>query len=403
MVVEKGGGKSGGPGRCGAARRAGPSLSLLVLGILTPAWPAATAQEVRPLGAPSARAVEGFTHVYDVAEFPDGRVLLTDSRERSLAVVDFRSATVERIGRRGAGPREFQSVFSILPRPDGSLAVYDAGQRRLLVVSPSGEVVGTERFAAPPVSGFSAPRGPDLDGQWYIDSRTVGPDGLDRAAVLYRWDPSSGAIDSLGALMQYAPGQEGPGVVPMPLGDAWSVGRDGAVARVVGEEYRVEWWLRDGRTVTGPAIPHRRVRVGRPERESWIEELLVGPLAGMSVQGGGADSRPSPAAVAERLREFDPGRFPSHVPPFRWGYAPGSPQGHVWIRLDVESDRSRTVFDVIGRDGRLVHRLAVDGRARVVGFGEEWVYLVRLDELDLEWLERYPYPSGGRHGRDPDG
>ncbi len=354
---------------------------------------AAEAQEVRALGAPIARASEGFTHVYDVAELSDGRVLLTDSRERALAIVDFRAGTVERIGRRGEGPQEFGSVFSILPRRDGSFDVYDGSQRRLLRVSPAGEVLGTERFVAPTLSGWSAPRGPDRNGKWYIDARIVSGAGLARGAVLYRWDPISGGVDSLGVLYQYAPGQEGQGLVPMPLGDAWSVIEDGAVARVVASDYHVEWWLPDGRTVNGPPIPHRRVRVGRPEREAWVEELLAGPSSGMSMHRGAAASRPSPTVVAQRLRELDPNRFPSHRPAFRWGYTPGSPQGNVWVRLDVESDRSRTVFDVIGRDGSLVHRLSLSGRARIVGFGVDSVYLVRLDQFDLEWLEKHRYPG----------
>jgi hypothetical protein len=30
----------------------------------------------------------------------------------------------------------------------------------------------------------------------------------------------------------------------------------------------------------------------------------------------------------------------------------------------------------------------------VVGFGSGSVYVARMDELELEWLERYAYPQG---------
>lgn len=353
----------------------------------------AAAQAVEPLGDPLARATEGFTHIFDVAELSDGRVLLSDSRERVLAIVDFRAGTVERIGRRGSGPREYQSVFSILPRADGSFGIYDANQRRITVVSPTGQVLGTEAFTPPRLSGFSTPRGPDGQGRWYIDARAVGSNGLLREAILYRWDPQTGGVDSLGVVMQYAPGQGGPGLVPMPAGDAWSVLPDGSVARIAGDDYHVEWWAPDGARTAGPPVPHRRIRVGEREREAWVQELLAQPAAGGVVTRAPRSERPSPADVSARLRQFDRRRFPDFVPPFRWGYAPASPHGHVWVRLDVESGPDRTVFDVIDRNGRLAHRLAVPGRARVVGFGPSSVYLVRLDELDLEWLEKYAYPG----------
>lgn len=352
----------------------------------------AAGQEIRPLGAAEARAAEGFTHVFDLVELRDGRVLLSDSRERSLAVLDLDRGTVERIGRRGQGPREYQSVYSILPRADGSFAVYDANQRRVTVVSADGEVVGSESFERPPLRGFSAPRGPDPRGRWIIDARAVGPSGLLREAVLCRWDPSGGEVDSVGVLMQYAPGQGGRGIVPMPVGDAWSVLPDGSVARVVAEDYHVEWWGPDGSRVAGPPIPHRRIRVGAAEREAWVRELLARPAAGANMSRSSRGAAPSRSEVTTRLASFEAGRFPDFVPPFAWGYTPASPRGHVWVRLDVESGPDRTVFDVIDRRGGLAHRISVEGRARVVGFGPDRVYLVRADDFDLEWVERYACP-----------
>jgi hypothetical protein len=170
---------------------------------------------------------------------------------------------------------------------------------------------------------------------------------------------------------------------------------DGSVARVVGEDYHVEWWGTDRRTVSGSPVPHRRIRVGGAEREAWVRDLLSAPAAGMSSTAGGTPgSAPTRQEVAARLGTFDPARFPDRVPPVRWGYTPASPRGHVWVKLETESGLDRTVFDVIDRGGAPAHRLFVEGRARVVGFGPDAVYVVRVDDFDLEWLERYPYPRG---------
>ena len=372
-------------------RLAGTVLTVLFSVGLTPRALLAV-QEARPLGAPLARSAKGFTHVYDVAELADGRVLLTDSRERSLALVDLTRGVVVRLGRRGEGPREYQSVFSILPRSDGSFAVYDSNLQRLTVVSAAGELVGSETFRRPPLNGFSAPRGPDRQGRWYIDAREIGPSGLEREATLYRWDPTTGRTDAVATVMQYAPGQGGRGIVPMPLADAWSFMPDGSVAKVVASDYHVEWSRADGGWTTGPRLPHRRVRVGAAEREAWVRALLSGPRAGVGMSNpGGAPSGPGGEAP---VREFDPDRFPENLPAFAGGYTPASPRGHVWLELETESSPERTVFDVIDSAGRLANRVAVSGRARVVGFGPGSVYVARMDELELEWLERYAYPQG---------
>ena len=49
----------------------------------------AHAQQTVPIGEPSSRAPEGFTNIFEVVEMRDGRVLMTDSRERTVAIVDF--------------------------------------------------------------------------------------------------------------------------------------------------------------------------------------------------------------------------------------------------------------------------------------------------------------------------
>ena len=73
---------------------------------------------------------------------------------------------------------------------------------------------------------------------------------------------------------------------------------------------------------------------------------------------------------------------------------PAAPWGEVWIRVEPASSASHTVFDVLGPDGRRIRRVGVDGRARIVGFGTESVYIVRTDAYDLEWLERYQMQGG---------
>lgn len=351
------------------------------------------AQAPEPLGAALARSADGFTYIFDVRELPDGRVLLTDSRDKSIALVDFTAGNIEYVGRHGRGPREYLSASTIIPRQDGTSAVYDAVQRRLSIVSSAGEMVEVESFEPPPFSGFSAPRGPDRQGRWYVDRRSLDGIELRRRAVVYRWNPATGAVDSVMTAMQYARGQEGVGFVPMPFGDAWSFLPDGSVVRLVAEEdyYHAEWSDPNGAISIGPRIPFDGQAVGRREREAWVSHMLR--RSGGSVRLEGHAASPSRAQVARTLAEIDPDRFPDQVPPFEVGYAPASPAGDVWLRVSGSGTGNETVFDLVGRSGTLVRRVSVPGSARVVGFGSGTVYLALRDEVDLEWLVRFGYPG----------
>ena len=247
----------------------------------------AQAQQTVPLGDPTARAPEGFTNIFEVVEMSDGRVLMTDSRERTVAIVDLGAATVDRIGRKGEGPEEYLTPFTILPQPDGSFHVYDSRNRRFLVVSAEGEVTGTARLSRPALSGFSSPRGPDDSGALYIGHRQVGTNGLLPEASLYRWMHDTGDLELVAKISNFAPGQQGRGFVPMPREDAWSFLPDGSVALIVAEDYHVEWTGGELGDASGPPIPHPRVRVREREREAWLDGIYSRSASAASSFSGG--------------------------------------------------------------------------------------------------------------------
>jgi hypothetical protein len=334
--------------------------------------------DITPMDAPVQRSPEGFTSIFDVAEMDDGRVLVTDNRDRLLFIVDFSAPSVTPLGREGEGPKEYRSAFSILPQPDGQFFVYDTSLRRFLVVAGNGTIEGVEPFNPPPLNSFSAPRGPDPEGYLYLSHRAVSPDGLAPDAILYKWHPEKADLQQIGTFANYAPGQKGRGFVPMPREDAWTVQPDGRVGKLVAEDYHWAWM--DGRV--SPTVDFPRVRVGKEEREAWLDELYSrSASSASSFQGGGS----SPA----NRRPVDPGRFPRFVPPFSGDYIPAAPWGNVWVKVDPLSGHSLTVFDIFDGEGNHLRRISLEGDARVVGFGSSVVYIARKDEYDLEWLEQY--------------
>lgn len=349
------------------------------------------------LGAAAAaaqQAAEGFTSIFDVAELPDGRVLLTDNRETAIAVVDFaRGGAVTPLGRTGGGPLEYRSTSTILRLPGDTLGIYDARQMRLTLVSPDARITGTRAFARPPLPGFAAPRGPDADGAVYFDVRTLRTGtspGLDRPAVVYRWHAPSERLHAIDTIMNYGPGQARAGIIPMPHGDAWSVLRDGTIVRIAADTRRVEWTAPDGSITRSAPLPEHRVGVDDAERNDWLVATFSQPAGSIEFRGGGAREQ----VPAERRREFPADVFPSTLPPFERGWVPAAPDGTIWLRRARPAGARSTVFDIVRRDGTS-RRHEVAGDIRIVGFGASAIYLVRRDEVGLEWLQRLEAEGAG--------
>ena len=66
--------------------------------------------------------------------------------------------------------------------------------------------------------------------------------------------------------------------------------------------------------------------------------------------------------------------------------------GDVWVERERNSDDSLPTFDVIDSTGTLVRHVALPEHTRLVGFGDGVLYAVRIDQDDLEHLQRYRLP-----------
>ena len=65
-----------------------------------------------------------------------------------------------------------------------------------------------------------------------------------------------------------------------------------------------------------------------------------------------------------------------------------SPNGEAWVQRSIPAGDD-VVYDVFDADGRRTEQVVFLPQRRVVGFAGEFVYVVRRDEVDLFWLERY--------------
>jgi hypothetical protein len=67
-----------------------------------------------------------------------------------------------------------------------------------------------------------------------------------------------------------------------------------------------------------------------------------------------------------------------------------SNDGYLWVRRTGPAGQPPT-YDVIDRAGNLAAKVVLPQRTRLAGFGNGTVYTVRLDEDDLQYLQRHRF------------
>ena len=334
-------------------------------------------QNARVLDKPQAELAEPFTNVGSVRELSDGRVIVLDVGQ-SVHVVDFRTHSVEQIGRTGSGPGEYKSPQLLLPAGRDTTLITDPGNARLLEIGPNAKAVRVISDAWPLPDGRPGTRlarGIDAKGRGYLTGRAASP-LPERSAVqadssaLLRYARGSAVDDTLGYI-HMSPRKidiaQSNGTIrsvsivipPFPSQDGWAAFPDGAVALVRTHDYRVDWVLADGKRVAGRVIPFTPVKVTEADKKKR------------------SPNAPEP-------------EWPEVKPPFAYTGVLAGADGNVWIPRYASADDTRSHYDVIDRRGVIVARVDVPNRGKVVGFGAKSIYVVRLDDDDLQYLQRFP-------------
>ena len=388
------------------------SFALTILALTLGVAPL-TAQQVPTvsLGVPTARIEEPYTSIAAVRELADGRVLVVDSRDKLLQLVDLRSGSTSRIGREGAGPGEYRSPSGVFPLPNGEALLADPAQARFLRIDAVGKVVETLSYPEGIVPGMRV-RATDAAGRVYFEGASLGmpgggPDGgilvADSLPVI-RWDRSTGKVDSLmlvkGPQIRVAVSGQGNsrnfGVRRQPFSsrDGWTVGSDGRIVVVRSDPYRVDTRSATGERTRGAVVALQEIPVTQTDKDAYLKAQQT-ERRSMSVAGDGRgaprQAAPSsgPPVPPPGADEFD---WPARMPYFDAASVQMSPTGELWSeRTRVRGD-DIPVYDVFSADGRLVRRVTFPARTRLIGFGAGTLYAARSDEDDLQYLERYRVP-----------
>lgn len=344
------------------------------------------------LGAAEATLDAEFTRITAVRELADGRVLIVDEADKRVAVGDWKTGAVRRIGREGSGPGEYQlprSLFAL--SADSTLLTDVAAGRWLLFAGDS--IVQTVPASAPPVAaGARSPLGADARGLVAASrpmgmpaggTQTVLPPRRD-STYLIRVNRRTGASDTV-ATMAARPGRinvtgpiERPTRVeivmnPLSVGDQAVVLADGAIAVVRVDPFRVDWIGPDGRMVRGKPLPFERHPVTDREKRAILQRQAT---------ERGVEPR-DPESVVD---------WPSTLPPFLVGGVLPTGDGRVWVRRTQHAGDSRLHYDVIGRNGSLAARLVLGVGEHVAGVSRTFVYTVFTDADGIQRLRRHALP-----------
>ncbi len=98
------------------------------------------AQAPVDLGKRNARSKYTLGHVFAAQEFPDGRVVASDTKEQVFRLVDFAKGDVGLIGKQGDDSDTYRTSSVIVRLPGDSLGLYDPAGRKMLHVTPQATI-----------------------------------------------------------------------------------------------------------------------------------------------------------------------------------------------------------------------------------------------------------------------
>jgi hypothetical protein len=377
----------------------------LVVSVVTPFLAAAAQVQTIRLDKPAATHPAEWTDIAGV-----GKLVVVDARDRAIKLADMGGGALTLIGRRGAGPGEYELPLKMFGLPGDSAIIVDmANSGRPLVVTPDGKIANYMLMSrsTPFITDQSVA---DSRGRIYrtglrqVDLGTTGFGGH----AIERLDRRTGRVDTAGYVGRNsrgcafsAPpstGQEGPKFAPAaPVQPAyskveqWAIAPDGRLAIVCPNPYRVLIIDTAGRRAEGPVIAYAPVRITDREKAEW-REARTQPVASLMVNSDGKT-----VATHTRLPTPPEPEWPDVLPAFQSGRflngsAMFSPDGLLWVHRMVSAG-APAQYDIIGPDGALRYRVTLPPRSRIVGFGNRGIYAVTPDADDVQRLGRFTFPS----------
>ena len=85
--------------------------------------------------------------------------------------------------------------------------------------------------------------------------------------------------------------------------------------------------------------------------------------------------------------------WPQYKAPFPANAAFARPNGELWVAQSRKAGDKVPKYHVFDAQGKLMGTIALPPNTRLVGFGNQALYAVRVDDDDLQYLQRYRLPE----------
>lgn len=391
----------------------------------------------RTLAKPEVEFAEPFSAVASIRELRDGRVLVADTRDKIVQLVDLKAGKASKVGREGSGPGEYGLPMALVGLPGDTSVIFDPLNSRYLTVLPDGKPGATFRLedgapapkaadASEPVSAgaaggrgmvmagggrggmtmMMAPRTVDAQGRFYFEGSPIsfgpnGPVASDSAPVM-RYDRKTYKYDTLtfvqlpkgGAQVSSSSGGGRSnmtvrigGRTPFPARDAWAALPNGSIVVVRVSDYHLELISPSKQVTRGPAIAYTPVKVGEAEKQEYRDSQKSAQGMGImrSVDNGRTTTSAAPIPPAE-----EPSEWPAVKPAFTQNGVYVTPAGEIWVARSRAAKDEIPKYDVFSSAGKLTGQVVLPKNTRVIGFGNGGaIYTLRSDEDDLLYLQRF--------------
>jgi hypothetical protein len=369
-------------------------VAVAALGLAATTVTAQSAPKTVELNEPDAAFPEPFSAILGIRELSNGQVLISDRIEMMIARLDFASGTYEQLGRQGGGPGEFQMPGPLYALPGDSTLMTDLMNRRFNLILPDGQLSDETIPLRHPAGYPILPRGIDDAGRIYFDLAGMMMPGLEESAMqgiapILRWDRAGDAVDTLGYVHFPPMEPAGPGEAVINIGggayqprDDWAVTPDGMACVVRYQDYHVEWITGDGAATNGPAVEYKPVKITTADKEAWADAMTSRGIR-IEVENGRRRTMRPPRPDIDNME------WPEYMPPTVARTARVAPDGTLWAERSAPSDAKQRTYDVFDASGNLVQQVSLPADRRVAAFGEGVVYVIRSDEDDLQWVERF--------------
>jgi hypothetical protein len=155
----------------------------------------------------------------------------------------------------------------------------------------------------------------------------------------------------------------------------------------------------NGQRTRGQPIRYDKLKISEGHKQEWRDRQKSATGLMITNDNGRRSATMGPAGQPQDPETWG-GEF---MPPFLSGGNPlsggnvlsFSNDGYLWIQRTGPAGQPPT-FDLIDRAGNLAQRVVLPKRSRLLGFGNGVVYVARLDEDDLQYLQKHRFAMPDR-------